>query len=183
MTHDAPPPIIPGLEIIDVIAHGGQATLYRADQFGHDRTVAVKVPHARLADEAAVRRFDRERTALGRLSAHPDIVALLDSGYTEDDCPYLVLEYAPGGTLADRLASGPMSVDEATDLAVRMAGAFDRDLGFIDDFVDAVSIAPAAADDSNDGLGRDAADGDGPNRGGRRDGNRPPEAGRPDPGP
>ena len=125
MTQDSHPPTIPGLDIVDVIAEGGQATLYRAHQPGHDRTVALKVPHTRLADEAAARRFDRERTALGRLSAHPAIVALLDSGATDDDRPYLVLEYAPGGTLADRLGLGPMSVDEATDLAVRLAGALE----------------------------------------------------------
>ncbi len=125
MTHHPHQPSIPGLDIVDVIAEGGQATLYRAEQPGHDRTVALKVPHGRLLDEASARRFDRERTALGRLSAHPAIVALLDSGYTEDDCPYLVLEYAPGGTLADRLQLGSMSVEEATELAVRLAAALE----------------------------------------------------------
>jgi serine/threonine protein kinase len=75
-------PAVPGLEVLEVVAQGGHGTVFRARQEDHDRLVALKVLDARFVDEATRRRFDRERTALGRISDHPSIVSLLDSGYT-----------------------------------------------------------------------------------------------------
>ena len=119
-------PVVPGLEIIELIARGGHGRVFLARQEAHDRYVALKVLDARFADEATRRRFDRERTALGRLSGHPSIVALLDSGFTEDGAPYLVLEYAPGGSLADRIEAGPMGMAEATSIVIDLAAAIEE---------------------------------------------------------
>ena len=119
-------PTVPGLEIINVIAQGGHGTVYRAHQAEHDRIVAVKVLDGRLVDDIARRRFDRERSAIGRLSDHPSIVSLLGSGFTEAGVPYLLLEYAPGGSLAERLMVGPLRLEEATKLAVCLAAAAER---------------------------------------------------------
>jgi len=128
-----PPPIpapsspdVPGLEVIEVIARGAHGTVYLANQADHDRAVALKVLDSRFVDDTARRRFDRERTALGRISDHPSIVSLFDSGYTSVGEPYLLLEYAAGGSLADRLTEGPLPLDEATALAVRLAAAVER---------------------------------------------------------
>lgn len=131
MTHLPPPttppspptPEVTGLVVVDTVARGGQGTVYMAHQLDHDRTVALKVLDARLLDDATRRRFDRERTAVGRLSSHPCIVSLLDSGYTESGEPYLLFEYASGGSLADRLDDGPLDFDEATQLAICVASA------------------------------------------------------------
>ncbi len=128
--HDITPadlPAVPGLEVLDVVARGGHGTVYRARQLEHDRLVALKVLDGRFVDDDLRRRFDRERLALGRLSDHPAIVALLDSGFTEAGAPYLLLEYAPGGTLRTHLDRfGAMSLDEATALAVSLAAATER---------------------------------------------------------
>ncbi len=128
-----PPPIpapsspdVPGLEVIEVIARGAHGTVYLANQADHDRAVALKVLDSRFVDDTARRRFDRERTALGRISDHPSIVSLFDSGYTSVGEPYLLLEYAAGGSLADRLTHGSLTFDEATALAVRLAAAVER---------------------------------------------------------
>lgn len=125
-TNQSSKPQVPGLEVLDVVARGGHGTVYLARQEAHDRLVALKVLDARFADEATRRRFDRERTALGRLSNHPSIVSLLDSGFTEDGAPYLVLEYAPGGSLADRIEAGPMAIGEATSIVIDLAAAIEE---------------------------------------------------------
>lgn len=119
-------PDIPGLEFVRVIGQGGHATVYLARQVDHDRQVAVKVLDAGL-DETARRRFDRERATLGRVSTHPGVVGLFDSGIATDGRAYLVLEWAPGGSLADHLASvGTMPIDEVTELGICLAGALEQ---------------------------------------------------------
>ena len=86
------------------IARGGMAVVYEATDLRLDRTVAVKVMHAGLADDDEfVSRFEREARAAARL-AHPNVVAVFDQG--EDHGPdgttlFLVMEYVPGLTLRD----------------------------------------------------------------------------------
>jgi serine/threonine protein kinase len=58
---------IEGLSDAEPVGAGGNAVVYRAREVDHDRWVAVKVLRG-LADEAALRRFDRERRAMGRLA-------------------------------------------------------------------------------------------------------------------
>ena len=121
----APLPEVEGLMILERIARGGQASIYRAWQPEHERTVALRVLDVRL-DPESVDRFHRERRALGRISDHPAIIPLLDSGLTKVGEPYLLLEYAADGTLADKVASGPSSVAEATEIMVCVTGAVER---------------------------------------------------------
>ena len=80
---------IAGLSDGERVGAGGNAVAYRAREVDHDRWVAVKV--LRLADEAALRRFDRERRAMGRLSEHEGIVTIYHSGFTAAGEPYLVM--------------------------------------------------------------------------------------------
>lgn len=106
------------------IGAGGYGTVYRARQEAFDRTVAVKVLRAPAFDEEVRRRFDRECRALGSLSGHPHIVAVHASGVAASGLCYLVLEYLPGGTLAQRMAaSGPLPAAEVAGIGVKLAGA------------------------------------------------------------
>jgi non-specific serine/threonine protein kinase len=117
---------VAGLEDIVMVGRGGFATVYRAYQPAFRRTVAVKVLSVTTVDESTRERFRRECQAMGLLSEHPSIVTVLDAGFLEDERPYLVMAYMPGGSLADRLRSeGPMSWQEASRAAVRLAGALD----------------------------------------------------------
>ncbi|MEM9037818.1 MAG: serine/threonine-protein kinase [Actinomycetota bacterium] len=118
------PPKIEGMEIVDVIARGGQSTVYRARRLADGRPVALKVHDSRpLAD--ASRRFDRELSSLERLAGTPGVVQLLGSGSTTDGDRYLVLELADGGTLADHARGGPLDVDEATAIVIGLCRAVD----------------------------------------------------------
>ncbi|MGQ0433340.1 MAG: serine/threonine-protein kinase, partial [Microthrixaceae bacterium] len=106
------------------IGRGGFGVVYTARQAELDRTVAIKIVAGRLDDDAR-RRFDRERRAMGALSGHPHIVTIYASGLTADGQPYIVMEYLPGGSLADRLDNGPLPWREAIDIGTKLAGALD----------------------------------------------------------
>jgi serine/threonine protein kinase/beta-lactam-binding protein with PASTA domain len=82
------------------LARGGMATVYQAVDTRLTRTVAVKVMHVGLGDDAAfARRFDREARAAARLS-HPCVVSVFDQGH-DNGRPYIVMEYITGCTLRD----------------------------------------------------------------------------------
>lgn len=92
---------------------GGFATVYRAVDLLADRPVAVKLVTQR-PDDATLRAFERERVALARLSTHPNVVTLHRTGTTPGGHPWLVMEFAPGGSLADLIESArPLPLDEA----------------------------------------------------------------------
>ena len=84
---------------------GAAATVYRAVDTRLTRTVAVKVMHVGLGDDAEfARKFDREARAAARL-AHPNVVAVFDQGSDliegHSSRPYIVMEHVDGYTLRD----------------------------------------------------------------------------------
>lgn len=86
--------------IVDRIATGGMATVYRALDLRLERPVAVKILHAGWASDAHARmRFQREARAAAQLS-HPDVVSVFDAGEDGGE-PFLVMEYVAGATLRD----------------------------------------------------------------------------------
>ncbi|QYG93761.1 serine/threonine protein kinase [Iamia sp. SCSIO 61187] len=116
-------PAVPGVTDLQVIGRGGFGVVYRGHQEELSRDVAVKVLLAPGADPKAVERWRREITAMGRLSNHPNIVAVYSAGVTDDGHPYLLMPYLAGGSLHDRIVrSGPLSSDEAIRIGARLAG-------------------------------------------------------------
>lgn len=111
---------IDGLDQIELIGRGGSSRVYRARQVDLDRMVALKVLNA--SDDAdVVRRFDRERRAMGRLSENEGIVPVYSTGLTDNGEPYLLMPYYVQGSLQDRLESGPVPWPEAVDYMVAVA--------------------------------------------------------------
>lgn len=107
-------------EIVAPIGAGGMGEVYRARDPRLDRSVAIKVLPADLAHNASLKlRFERESKTIAALS-HPNICALYDVG---DD--YLVMELLEGETLADRIAKGPLPVDQVLKLGIEIASALD----------------------------------------------------------
>jgi serine/threonine-protein kinase len=83
------------------LGHGGMALVYLAYDRELHRLVAVKVLAGHLAGDDNFRaRFLQESKLAGRLS-HPNVVQVYDAGET-DGSPYMVMEYVPGDTLAQR---------------------------------------------------------------------------------
>lgn len=117
---------IPGYTNLTLIGRGGFAHVHRARQHGFDREVAIKVLLVSLDDDRDRRRFERECAAMGRLTGHPHIVTVLESGVTPDGNPYLTTPFYESGTLADRLqAAGPFGVAETLATGVALAGALE----------------------------------------------------------
>jgi serine/threonine protein kinase len=98
--------------------------VYRARDTRLDRTVAIKILPEHLASDPGRRaRFEREAHTISGLS-HPNICALYDIG-DQDSIHYVVLEYLEGGTLADRLANGPLPISEVLKVGADIASALD----------------------------------------------------------
>ncbi|MEK6302634.1 MAG: protein kinase [Acidobacteriota bacterium] len=112
-------------EIVAPLGAGGMGEVYRAKDTRLDRVVAIKVLPSHLADNSELRqRFEREARAVSSLS-HSNICTLYDVG-REDGIDYLVMEYIEGESLADRLARGPLPIDQVLRYAIQMADALDK---------------------------------------------------------
>ena len=112
-------------EILAPLGAGGMGEVYRARDTRLERTVAIKVLPEHLSSSAEVRqRFEREAKTISQLS-HPHICALYDVG-NQDGVEYLVMEYLEGETLADRLAKGPLPLEQTLRFGIEMADALDK---------------------------------------------------------
>ncbi len=109
-------------DIVAPLGAGGMGEVYRARDTRLGRDVAVKaLPAAAVADPERISRFRREAQILAGLT-HPHIATLY--GLEEaDDSQFLVMELVEGGTLATRLASGPLAVRDALTIARQIADA------------------------------------------------------------
>ena len=107
-------------EIISALGAGGMGEVYRARDTKLGREVAIKVlPDAFAHDAERMARFEREAQVLASLN-HPNIAAIY--GLEESsDVRALVMELVEGPTLADRIAQGPLPLDEALGLAKQIA--------------------------------------------------------------
>jgi serine/threonine protein kinase/Tol biopolymer transport system component len=112
-------------KIESALGAGGMGEVYKATDTRLARTVAIKVLPPRFADDPDMRgRFEREAQTIAGLN-HPHICTLHDVG-EQDGTRFLVMEYVEGETLADRLARGPLSTDEALHVAAEIVDALDR---------------------------------------------------------
>ncbi|MDQ0376457.1 serine/threonine-protein kinase [Amycolatopsis thermophila] len=102
------------------IGGGGSADVHRAWDRVAGREVAVKLFRAG-ASAAQKRRQEQELRILDRLR-HPGLIPLYDSG-VRDGRAYLVMRLVPGPSLADRIADGPLPVDETLELGSGLADA------------------------------------------------------------
>ncbi len=91
--------------------------VYRAEDTRLKRIVALKfLPHEVSDDPSAKERFLREAQAASRLD-HPNICTIHEIGETEDGQLFIVMAFYRGETLKQRIASGPLAVSEALDVA------------------------------------------------------------------
>jgi serine/threonine protein kinase len=109
-------------EIVSPLGAGGMGEVYRARDTKLNRDVAVKVlPDLFAADPDRLARFEREAQALAALN-HPNI-AHIYGVEDADGLHALVMELVEGPTLADRIAQGPIPLDEALLIGKQIAEA------------------------------------------------------------
>jgi serine/threonine protein kinase len=110
-------------EIVAPLGAGGMGEVYRARDTRLERIVAVKILPEHLSSPEARQRFDREARAISSLS-HPNVCHLYDVGQ-QDGTHYLVMEYLEGGTLADRLRKGPLSLDQVLKVGTEICAGLE----------------------------------------------------------
>lgn len=119
--------------LLDPIAKGGMAVVWRAKDERLDRAVAVKVLHTRLAgDENFRERFRREAVAAASFN-HPNIVTVFDTG-EEGDTHFIVMELVEGPSLSRLLGpKGTLTPAECVTLlrSVLSALAYSHERGVI----------------------------------------------------
>jgi serine/threonine protein kinase len=109
--------------ITRVIGRGRMGIVFEGTEDGGE-PVALKVVTTELSqDDVFLRRFRREVKAAQKIE-HPNVVPVLDDG-VEGGLPYLVQRLIPGGSLADRVEKGPLSLDEAVRLLAGAAAGID----------------------------------------------------------
>lgn len=115
---------VPGYRVLEQVGQGGFSTVYRARQERLDRIVALKVLSVGAVDDAAMRRFTRECRITGRLTGHPHVVTVLDTGMTRSGAPFIAMEYFEHGSLTERLErEGPLPVPDVLRVGVKIASA------------------------------------------------------------
>ena len=111
-------------DVTALIGEGGMGQVYRATDTQLGRDVGLKIlPDAFAADPDRLARFRREAHVLASLN-HPNI-AQIHGIEKSDDTQALVLELVEGPTLADRIAQGPIPLDEALPIAKQIAEALE----------------------------------------------------------
>ncbi len=109
-----------GFTDLKELGRGGMGIVFAASQPAMQRTVAIKLLHlGALAGPQRTQRLLAEARAIGQLN-HENVLKIFDTIDT-DGTPGLVLEYADGGTLSDRLAEGPLPPNEAVRIAIDVA--------------------------------------------------------------
>ena len=119
-------------EVKALIGSGGMGRVYRAWDSQLKREVAIKIlPEEFSRNVDRLRRFQREAEVLASLN-HPNIANIYHLE-EQNGSRYLVLELVEGETLAERIARGPIPIDEALPIAQQIAEALEaaHDKGII----------------------------------------------------
>jgi serine/threonine-protein kinase PknK len=115
---------VPGYRELARIGHGGFSIVYRAVQESFERSVALKILTDAGADEDSRRRFLREVRLASRLSGHPHVVTVLDTGTTASGRLFLAMDLYEGGSMKARVKrTGPLSPAETAVVGAKIADA------------------------------------------------------------
>ncbi|MEE8549912.1 MAG: serine/threonine-protein kinase, partial [Gemmatimonadota bacterium] len=108
-------------DVVDVLGAGGMGVLYRATDTRLGRTVALKfLPPQWSLDGAFKARFEREARAVAALD-HPNVCAIHEIGETDEGQLFIAMAFYDGETVKEKIARGPLAVDEAMELAAQAA--------------------------------------------------------------
>lgn len=117
------PPVIADYQYVRLLGSGGFSDVFLYDQAFPKRRVAVKVLLLEELTQESRNAFTAEANVMAQLSAHPYIVTIFQAAVTEDDRPYLVMEYCSGPSLAEQYKKQPLSVTQTLEMGVRLSSA------------------------------------------------------------
>ncbi|MEZ6143090.1 MAG: protein kinase [Zavarzinella sp.] len=106
-------------ELYEKIGQGGFGTIYRGKDIALNRIVAMKIALPNRIEHDQAERFIREAQAAAQLR-HPNIMAVYESGRSDDGRWFIASAYLPGGTLLERFKSG-LSIRETVEGIAQVA--------------------------------------------------------------
>jgi len=107
-------------KLLAELGRGGMGVVYKAKDTRLNRTVALKFLPAELTqDEKVKKRFIQEAQAAAALE-HPNICTVYEVDEA-DGQTFISMSYIEGQSLKDKLESGPLTIDEAKDIAIQVA--------------------------------------------------------------
>src|ERR1051326_5679659 len=117
--------------LTQLLGSGGFAEVYLGEHIHLGTEAAIKLLHTQLATEEEVEKFRQEARTIGKLT-HPNIVRVLDFD-VQGGTPYLVMDYAPNGSLRQRIPPGkPLApaeiLPDLTQVAAALQYAHDQKL-------------------------------------------------------
>jgi serine/threonine protein kinase len=115
-------PSIRGYQVLEEIGRGGMGIVFKAQQDGLDRYVALKmISYGRFSESVHRTRFLAEGQAIARLH-HPNIVQIYEIGECEGG-PFFSFEFVEGETLAKKLSGDPQTPENAARITETLARA------------------------------------------------------------
>lgn len=113
-------------EILEFRGSGGNGTAYKARQIHLDKIVVLKVISVKGTHNRRIVRFHNEAKILSQL-VHPNISQFLDFGISDDNNPYLAIEFVEGKTLREILDEVEyLDIEIALKIAAQLCGALDH---------------------------------------------------------
>ena len=113
-------------KILEKLGQGGMGVVYKAEDTKLKRTVALKfLPPELTRDREAKERFIQEAQAACAID-HPDICTIHEIDETEDGRLFIAMAFYQGDTLKQKIERGPLRVEEAVDIAFRIARGLGR---------------------------------------------------------
>ncbi len=112
--------VIGRYRLADKVGGGGMGVVYHARDEQLGRTVALKFLQAHLvSDKIAAERFRQEARTVAALE-HPNICSIFEIGETDDGLLYLAMPYYEGETVQERVARGPLSIEQAVGITLQV---------------------------------------------------------------
>ena len=110
--------------LIEKIGEGGMGVVWRAEDTTLGREAAIKVlPETFATDAERLERFQREAKLLASLN-HPNIAGIFGA-HEHDGVRFLAMELVAGEDLSERIARGPLPIDDALSIARQIAEALE----------------------------------------------------------
>ncbi len=111
-------------EILSTLGTGGMGIVYKARDLSLNRLVAIKMlPESHTGDDQSLLRFQQEARAVGALN-HAGIVSIHEFAVSDNNRPYIVMDYIEGSTLSSLLSTaGHLSIDECLEVVLKVADA------------------------------------------------------------
>src|SRR5438270_5113715 len=118
--------IISKYRVIEKIGQGGMGVVYRAEDLRLRRHVALKLIAPELTrDPQARSRFLQEAQTISSFE-HPNICVVHEVDETPDGRMFMAMTYYAGETLREKIARGPLALDQALDIAAQVARGLGR---------------------------------------------------------